>query len=182
MAAAFKISEITRNRTVGWGKVKAGEKARAITTADLTDDNGNILTGDALTAAIKGFAEVQSPINPADVTLITVSDLPAEYAKDVKSAVAKLAVEWGEAEVDGKKVKWTADDVVHYLVLQSRMQDAANAFIKRHRPVSDKALERTYSALVKGMKAGGKTIDEVLGVMKATGMSYVESDVRAIYG
>lgn len=179
--AAFKTSEITRNRTIGWGKVKAGEKARAITTADVLDNDGNILTGDALAARIKGFAEC-GPIKPEDCTLITVADLPAEYAKSSREALAKLASEWGEAEVDGKKVKWTPDDVSYYLVLQSRMQDAANAFIKRHRPVSDKALERSYSALVKGMKAGGKTIDEVLGVMKATGMSYVEADVRQIYG
>lgn len=184
MATAFKLEEITRHRTVGWGILKAGEKPQAITTAHLSDDDGNILTGDALAAKIKSFPKVVSPVDTKNLTPITVADLPKEYAQDAKSALAKLAAEWSDGAKDenGKPVKWTPDDVAHYLVLQSRMQDAANASIKVHRPVSDKALDRGVTTMVKGMKANGKTLAEIVAVFAATGMNVPEADIREAFG
>lgn len=185
--AAFKITDITRNRTVGWGTMpedaKPGTvaKPRAITTADFTDKDGNVLTGDALAARIK---TVKGTVAADQIGYITVSDLPSDYAKDARAALTKLAAEWsdGAKDADGKPVKWSPDDVMHYLVLQSRMQDAANASIKQHRPVSDKALDRTVSTLVKTMKNNGKTIVEVLAVLTATGATFTEASVRETYG
>lgn len=184
--AAFKTTDITRNRTVGWGHmpedVKPGSatKPRALTTSDFTDKKGDLLTGDALKARL---AEVKGTVNPAQIGYITVVDLPAEYARDAKSALGKLAAEWSEGtDGDGKAIKWTPDEVAYYLVLQSRMQDAANATIKQHRPVTDKALDRSVSTVVKVMKGNGKTLAEVMAALGMMGTQITEAQAREAYG
>lgn len=171
--AAFKVEEITRNRTVGWGVVEAGTKARAITTADCVDEKGNVNAD-----FCKRFG-----IAPDAVNYITVRDLPKEYAESPRAALTKLAAEWSEGkDKDGKPAKWSPDDVMHYLVLLSRMQDAANASIKQHRPVSDKALDRATSTMVKTMKGNGKTVQEIIAVFAAMGTPVNEASVRETYG
>lgn len=175
-ARPFEITDITRYRTVGWGVTKAGDKPGAITTAHTTKDDGKTVDLDAC----KRFG-----IDPAvGASHLTVADLPKEYSVGAREALVKLASEWSEGakDKDGKPIKWSPDDVMHYLVLQSRMQDAANVSIKQHRPVSDKALDRTVSTLVKAMKNNGKTITEVLAVLTATGATFTESGVRETYG
>lgn len=172
--AAFNPTSITRGRTVAWGVKKPGEKPGAITSVDLQDDNGKVDL-----EACKRFG-----VNPDVVRDITINDLPAEYAKGVKDALTKMAAEWsvGAKDENDKPVRWTPDDVAYYLVLQSRMQDAANETIKQHRPVSDKALDRATSAIVKNMKSAGKTIDEVLSTFKMMGTKFNETDIRSTYG
>lgn len=185
--AAFKVADITRNRTVGWGimpedaKPGSTPKPRAITTADFTDAEGNLLAGDALKAKV---ASVKGTVVVEQIGYITVADLPKEYAESPRAALTKLAAEWSEGskDADGKPVKWTSDEVMHYLSLQSRMQDAANASIKQHRPVSDKALDRATSTIVKTMKSNGKTLAEIMAVLAATGATVTESSVREAYG
>ena len=140
--AAFKVSDMKRKRTLGWdGKANDG-RGGAITTSDAMNDDGSINME---------FCKAHG-INPAAVTYITVNDLHGDYANGAKSALSRLAAEWST-----EKVKWTPDDVAHYLAINARLQDAANESVKQHRPLTDKAVDRATSTMfkyVKGQNAG----------------------------
>jgi len=163
--AAFTIKEMTRNRCVGWATPeqivemrKAGSEinfskvAAGIYTKDLLDDKGNVNTAACAAAGIQ----------PASVTLITVNDLPADFANGPKAALTKLATEWST-----DKVKWTPDEVAHYLAINARLQDEANESVKRHRPVTDKALDRAKSTLTKMLRASGKSDADIAKALAA---------------
>lgn len=156
-AEKFDIAKVNRNRCVGWvsegftlpdgEKVKKGGKG--VYTSDLMDDNGNVLPNLC----------THYGIDPTTVKQLTVADIPAEYSQGVKQAVAKLAEEWSKSYI-------SADDVIWDLVISARMQEAANESVKQHRPVTDKAIDRAISSM---MKVTGKTEAEVrqlLGIVK----------------
>src|SRR5205814_820986 len=125
-------------------------------SADLTNDEGvvNIEACKALN------------IDPKSVTFITLNDLPGDYANGPKSALTKLAAEWSN-----DRVKWTPDEVAHYLALSARMQDEANESVKAHRPVTDTARERGASTMTKILRAQGKSDGEIAALLKAAGMA-----------
>ena len=170
--AAFKMSEIKRNRTLAWDKTRNKGAGGAVTTSDLMDDNGNV---DNAACAKYG-------IDPKTVTFITVNDLPEAYRKGPKEALAALAAEWSTGkDDDGNLVKWTPDEVSHFLVLGSRMQDAANASIKAKRPVSDKALDKAVNVVIKSLKSQGKSQAEVASFLKMGGMVATDAQIAEAY-
>ena len=169
---AFKMGEIKRNRTLAWDKTKNKGAGGAVTTSDLLDESGNV---DAALCSKYG-------VKPEAVTFITVADLPEAFRKGPKEALAALATEWsvGKNE-DGSPVKWTPDEVAHFLVLGSRMQDAANASIKAKRPVSDKALDKAVNVVIKSLKSQGKSQAEVASFLKMGGMVATDAQIAEAY-
>jgi hypothetical protein len=154
--ATFDAKKMTRNRCIGWDPKGDGGKGAGIYAQDYLDAKGNVDTA----------ACSKDGINPALVKLITVADLPGDYANGPKAALTKLASEWSN-----EKDKWTPDEVAHYLALSARMQDEANESVKRHRPVTDRAAERAASTMTKILRAQGKSEAEITAALKAVGMA-----------
>lgn len=164
----FKLEEMTRNKTVGWDPKANKGKGGAVGTSDLMDDDGKTVNVEKC----KAFG-----VNPDTVRFITVADLPPDYAKGPDHALRALAKEWTT-----KDVVWTMQDVVYFLVLQSRLQDAANESLKAHRPVSDKAKDRASSTIIRELRKQGKSIDEVRAMLSAMSMPASEDTLKAVFG
>ena len=168
--AAFKLTDLQRNRTLAWDKAGNKGAGKAVTTSDLMKDDG--VTPDPELCAKYG-------VDPKAVTYLTIDDLPEAFRKSATDAVRALAAEWsqGAKDADGKPVKWTPDEVAWYLVIQSRLQDAANASIKAHRPVSDKALDKAVFTIIRNLKGQGKTQQEIASFLKMGGMEATDKQI-----
>ena len=129
----IKLSDYERNRCVGWQTTAKDPRGKGVYSADLIGEDGAVNAAMCQTLGI----------DPATVKPIKVEDLPAEYAQGSSEALAKLASEW----------EMSADDVVWHLVLNARLQDAANESVKLHRPVSDVAKTRAYTTMVAALAA-----------------------------
>lgn len=148
----FDPKKVQRNKCLAWDAKANQGKGAGVYTGDLLNDDGTVNTDKA-----RAFG-----VDPAAVVYLTPSDIPTKYLHDGK-LTAKSALQAYTA--DGNYA--TADDAILDLIVASVMQDLANASVKAHRPVTDKAVSRATSTLRKVLAAQGKTDAEIDAVLAA---------------
>ena len=142
----FDPKKAKRNRCVGWDP----KENKGVYSNSMTNDDGSIRVEKAKLLGI----------DPATVKPITIADLHNRYGQSAKEALAQFVKDNDYA---------TPDDAVWDLIVASAMQNAANASVAEHRPVTDKAVERASFTLRAVLKAQGKSDAEIDQLLSAFG-------------
>lgn len=143
----FDPTKVQRNKCLAWDPKGNAGKGAGVYTSDLLNDDGSVNVEEC-----KRYG-----VDPASVSYITFADLDEHYRKGPREAVAHAA----------KLAKMTTDDYIYSLVISDAMQDAANASVKAHRPVTDRAKDRAASTLRKVLEAQGKSAQEIDALLAA---------------
>lgn len=138
----FDPRAVQRNRALGWD----AQRGKAILTSDVVDDDGSLNTPKCEAYGIE----------PSSVSYLTIVDLDAPYAEGWKQALQAHATATG----------YSPNDLVWKLVVADAMQDLANRSVAEHRPVTDKALERGISTMMKITGKSREEVERLMGLLK----------------
>ena len=140
---AFSPKDVQRNRALGWD---AAEK-KAVLTSDLMLEDGETVD----------VAKCETlKINPKSVAYLTTGDLPPAYSENWKTALTAHAAATG----------YPANDLTWKLVIADAMQDAANKSVAEFRPITDKAMERASSTMVRTTGKSRAEVARLVGILK----------------